>query len=87
MEVPLHEAESQLANLISMANRGMRVVITRDGAPIAEIKSCAIRGGIDFELLEQTRRRLGIEDRDGFPEGWDDPIFSPEFLGTDEECP
>ena len=85
MEVSIREAKSRLVDLISMAHDGVRVVITRDGTPIAEITSCVTRGGIDFELLEQTRRRLGIEDRDGFPEGWDDPIFSPEFLGTYEE--
>ena len=85
MEISIREAQSRLMDLISMVRDGQRVVITRDGTPIAEITSCATRGGIDFELLEQTRRRLGIEDRDGFPEGWDDPVFSPEYLGMNEE--
>ncbi len=42
-------------------------------------------GGIDFDRLEKTRRRLGIEDGDGWPEAFDDPAFSRRVLCLDDE--
>ena len=44
------------------------------------------RSGIDFGKLEAARRRLGIEgDEEGWPEEFNDPAFSREVLGLDEE--
>ena len=43
-------------------------------------------GGIDFDKLEASRRRLGIEgDRERWPEEYDDPALSRRVLGLDDE--
>ena len=52
----------------------------------AELVRCDRRGGIDFEKLEATRRRLGIVgDGEGWPEEFNDPAFSRQVLGLDDD--
>ncbi len=42
--------------------------------------------GIDFDKLEATRCRHGIDaDGEGWPEEFDDPAFSRRVLGLDDE--
>ena len=44
------------------------------------------RGGIDFEKLETDRRRLGTKgDEERWPKECDDPTFSRQVLGLEEE--
>ncbi len=48
--------------MVAAAQRGERVVITKRGEPAVELVAClARRGGVDFEKLEATCKRLGIE--------------------------
>lgn len=43
-------------------------------------------GGIDFDKLETERRRLGIKgDEERWPKEFDDPTFSRQVLGLEEE--
>ena len=58
MELALSEAKARLSELVSAARRGERVVITQDGEPDVEIVRYRKRSGIDFNMLEATRRRL-----------------------------
>ena len=37
MELPLHEAENRLAELVTAAENGERVVITKDGEPAVQL--------------------------------------------------
>ena len=85
MELSLREAKARLSELVAAARNGERVIITRHGQPAAELVRCDRRGGIDFDKLEETRRRLGIEDGEGWPEEFDDPAFSRRVLGLDDE--
>ena len=86
MELPIREAKARLSELIAAARKGERVIITRHGQPTAELVRCDRRGGMDFDKLEATRRRLGIEgDGEGWPEEFNDPAFSRKVLGLDEE--
>ena len=89
MEVAIVEARRCLSELVAAARRGERVVITEHGEPAAELVGCARRerrGGIDFGKLEATRRRLGIEgDGERWPEEFNDPAFSRQVLGLDDE--
>ena len=86
MEFPIREAKARLSELVAAARKGERVIITRHGRPTAELVRCDRRGGIDFKKLEAARRRLGIEgDGEGWPEEFNDPSFSREVLGLDEE--
>ncbi len=86
MEFPIRDAKARLSELVAAARKGERVIITRHGQPTAELVRCDRRGGIDFDKLEAARQRLGIEgDGEGWPEEFNDPAFSREVLGLDEE--
>lgn len=86
MEVGLRDAKARLSELVTAARNGERVVITRHGQPAVELVRCERRGGIDFEKLEATRRRLGIVgDGEGWPEEFNDPAFSRRVLGLDDD--
>ena len=87
MEIGLRDAKARLSELVTAARRGERVVITKYGKPMVELVACARSGGgIDFEKLEATRRRLGIVgDGEGWPEEFNDPAFSRQVLGLDDD--
>ena len=86
MEFALREAKARLSELIAAAEKGERVVITKHGKPAVELVRCRKRGGIDFEKLEATRKRLGIQgDGERWPEDFNDPAFSRRVLGLDDE--
>ncbi len=86
-EYALNEARVRFEEIVSDAERGERVVITRDGEPAVELVRCRERrGGIDFDKLEADRRRLGIKgDGERWPREFDDPAFSRQVLGLDDE--
>ena len=90
MELSLREAKARLSELVAAARNGERVIITRHGHPAVELVSCDRRGGIDFDKLEEARRRLGIVD--AAPEevaameaAFHDPAFSRQVLGLEED--
>ena len=84
MEVSIRDAKARLDELIAAVRNGEWVVITRYGRPAVELVRCGRRGGIDFEKLQEARRRLGIEgDGEGWPEDFSDPAFSCQVLGLD----
>ncbi len=90
MELSLREAKARLSELVSAARNGERVVITRHGRPAAELVRCDRSGGIDFDKLEETRRRLGIEDAPpeevaAMEAAFHDPAFSRQALGLEDE--
>ncbi len=86
MELSLREAKARLSELVAAVRNGERVIITKHGRPAAELVRCDRRGGIDFDKLEATRKRLGIEgDGEGWPEEFDDPAFSRRVLGLDDD--
>ncbi|MYF08203.1 MAG: type II toxin-antitoxin system prevent-host-death family antitoxin [Rhodospirillaceae bacterium] len=86
MEVGLRDAKARLSELVAAAQEGERVVITKHGQPAVELVRCERRGGIDFEKLEEDRRRLGIiGDGERWPEEFNDPAFSRRVLGLDDD--
>jgi len=86
-EYALDEARVRFEEIVSDAERGERVVITKDGEPAVELVRCRERrGGIDFDKLEADRRRLGIKgDGERWPREFDDPAFSRQVLGLNDE--
>lgn len=45
------------------------------------------QGGIDFDKLAATRRRLGLsDDMEEWPAEFDDPAFSRRVLGLEDDC-
>lgn len=62
------EAKNQLSSLIQRALKGERVVITRHGHPVVELKTIAAQGRpmteADLEWIRARRIRPAIPDRD-----------------------
>ena len=86
MELAVREAKARLSELISAAEKGERVVITKHGVPAVELVRCRPRGGIDFKKLEEARRKLGIEgDGERGRKEFDDPAFSRRVLRLEPE--
>ena len=90
MELALREAKARLSELVVAAEKGERVVITKHGKPAVELIRCRKRGGIDFDKLEATRRRLGIEDASSdemaeWKARFEDTAFSRQVLGLDND--
>ena len=87
MEIGVSEEKARHSELDAAARRGERVVITKYGEPAVELVACPRRrGGIDFDKLEATRRRLGIVgDGERWPEEFNDPAFSRQVLGLDDD--
>ncbi len=86
MEVAIREAKARLSELVAAARNGERVVITKHGRPAAELVPCKARGGLDFDKLDRIRERLGIVgDAEPWPEEWNDPAFSRQVLGLEDE--
>ena len=95
MEIAISAAKPRLSALIAAAERGERVVITKRGEPAVEPVACPKRkrgGGINFERLAATKRRLGLVDDPPevareMIEAFHDPAFSREVLGLDDDWP
>ena len=90
MEYALRDAKARLSELVAAAQGGERIVITKHGEPAVELVRCRRRGGIDFDKLEDTRRRLGIdeaspEDLAQWQARFEDAAFSRQVLGLDDE--
>ena len=92
MELALHEAETRLAELVTAAEHGERVVITRDGEPTVQLVRCerTQRHGLDWDRLNEIRRELGIEDASpeevaAWKADFEDAAFSRRVLGLDGE--
>ena len=86
MELTIREAKARLSELVAAAGKGERVVITGHGLPAVELVRCDRRGGLDFDKLEASRQRLGIQgDGDGWPEELNDPVLSRRVLGLDSD--
>lgn len=86
----LREAKARLSELVTAACRGERVVITKYGQPAVELVRCERRGGIDFDKLEEDRRRLGLvdappEEVEAMEAALSDPALSLRVLGLDDE--
>lgn len=82
MKVSVREAKARFSELVNAAQSGERVVVTKHGRSVVEIKAIAGQGGIDFEKLDELRREMGIVDSDQeWPAEFDDPEFSREVLG------
>lgn len=84
MELALREAKARLSELVTAAQNGERVVITKHGDPVVELVRFQHKGGIDFDKLESAHRRLGLpDDMEEWPAEFDDPAFSRQVLGLE----
>lgn len=92
MELAITKAKARLSELVTAAQNGERVVITKRGEPAVELVGCAERrkAGFEWDKWEATRRRLGIKDappeeakamRDAFH----DAALSRRVLGLEDD--
>ncbi|MBV9884846.1 MAG: type II toxin-antitoxin system prevent-host-death family antitoxin [Sphingomonadaceae bacterium] len=80
--VSIKEAKDHLPALVRAAEQGERVVITRNGKPVAEVIPHKRKGGIDFEALQAWKRKRGYTRLAGpIPADFDDPL-PEDFLIT-----
>lgn len=84
MELALREAKARLSELVTAAQNGERIVITKHGDPVVELVRFKRQGGIDFDKLESAHRRLGLpDDMEEWPAEFNDPAFSRQVLGLE----
>jgi len=90
MKMSVRDARAQFADVLSAAERGERVTITKNGKPVAEIGPPAWMPPKRFswERLDAWRKERGL-DRIVLPNNWqedfDDPasaraLFGPEYF-------
>ena len=88
MELALRHAKTRLSELVTAAQSGERVVITKHGAPAVELVRCRKRrGGSFFERLEAYHQRRGTEGSgERWPAAFNDPAFSRQVLGLEDDA-
>lgn len=59
--VSIKEANSRLSQLVRAAEKGETITLTRNGTPVAEIKSVKKKGGTNWEAGEAFLKKLGVE--------------------------
>jgi antitoxin (DNA-binding transcriptional repressor) of toxin-antitoxin stability system len=88
MQLSIREAKARLSEAIVAMERGERVVVTRFGKEVAELRKpeAVKRGGLDWDELDRIQASLGIEPGSVvLPDYFDDPQFSRQVLGLDDD--
>lgn len=84
IEVSVHELKRELSRLLTEAERGGRVVVTRYGRPIVEFGPAGRTGGFDFSADDPERAAFGLDGEPmPVPEDLDDPAWANGLLGAD----
>jgi prevent-host-death family protein len=83
--VSIREAKDRLPAIVRAAESGERVVITRNGKPVADVIAHEPhKGGVDLEALRRWKAERGIERIvEYIPDDFDDPL-PEDFLITPE---
>ena len=75
MDVSIADAKNHLPRLIRAVEAGERIVITRNGKPVAQLTP---------PPADQRQVRLGaMKNRIELPPGWDAPVDPDHFLAGD----
>lgn len=81
--VSIKEARDHLPALVREVEKGIHIVITRNGEPVAEVvPHRRKKGGIDFEGLRKWKEARGIDRIFGEPSPDFDEPLSEDFLIT-----
>ncbi len=73
--VSIKQAKDQLPSLVRDVEDGERVIITRNGRPVAEVIPHKRRGGIDLDALDRWKKEKGYVRLVGpIPDDFDDPL-------------
>lgn len=89
MEMSIREAQARFSEAIAAVMRGESVVITQDGAPVAELSPLVNRrkGGVNWAAGDAMRKQRGLDRLEGqnfWPPEFDDPAFSRKVLGLED---
>ncbi|MEA3062615.1 MAG: hypothetical protein QOJ94_2396 [Sphingomonadales bacterium] len=80
--VSIKQAKDTLPALVREVEGGARVVITRNGKPVAEVVPLQERRGTNWEALERWKRQRGVEKIVTYiAPDFDDPL-PEDFLST-----
>lgn len=92
MELAITKAKARLSELVTAAQNGERVVITKNGEPAVELVGCQKRGkgGIDWKKWDEDCRRLGFrdippEEVEAMLAALEDSALSRRVLGLEDE--
>ena len=88
MEMSIREAKAKFSQAVAAAARGESTIITKYGQPIAQISPPSFEksGGFNWDHAAKVRKKLGLDKMQlPWPESFDDPAFSREVLGLDDE--
>jgi antitoxin (DNA-binding transcriptional repressor) of toxin-antitoxin stability system len=86
MKLSIREAKARLSEAIVAMEKGERVVVTRFGKEVAELRAPEpAKRGLDFAAFEALRKDRGWSDGTlRLPANFDDPAFSRHVLGLDD---
>jgi antitoxin (DNA-binding transcriptional repressor) of toxin-antitoxin stability system len=86
MKLSIREAKARLSEAIVAMEKGERVVVTRFGKEVAELRAPeTAKRGLDFAAFEAFRKVRGWSDGAlRLPANFDDPAFSRHVLGLDD---
>lgn len=90
MKMSVREARANFAAALEAAEKGEHVIITKNGKPVAELGPPAAepKKKLDWDALDKIRKQHGwdkLEPEDVWPAEFDDPAFSREVLGLDDD--
>ena len=80
--VSIKQAKDTLPALVREVESGARIVITRNGKPVAEVVPLEKRRGTDWEALERWKKKRGVDQLVTYvAPDFDDPL-PEDFLVT-----
>jgi prevent-host-death family protein len=80
--VSIKEAKDRLPALLREVESGTRLVITRNGKPVAEVVPHSEAKGLSWETLQEWKKELGVDKLVTYiAPDFDDPL-PEDFLST-----
>lgn len=80
--VSIKQAKDTLPALVRDVEGGERIVITRNGKPVAEVVPYKARTGTNWDVIEEWKRELGVDSLVTYiAPDFDDPL-PEDFLIT-----
>ena len=84
--VSIKQAKDTLPALVREVEAGARIVITRNGKPVAEVVPLQRKSGLDWRVIEDWKKELGVEKLVTYiAPDFDEPL-PEDFLITPGPC-
>jgi len=73
--VSIREAKNRLTELARRVEKGETIVVTRNGEPVLDLTPHREKRGLNFEALEEFKRKHGIDEIIRYiADDFDDPL-------------